>query len=187
MAQQLLKLLIQVDVELREKAGQRVRPDDYQSVDSLAPEMVVDCLKSQAAKGIGRQFRGFSKRAETKATTRDDDETLLEETETTIFGAYQLISKIGQGGMGSVWLAEQQEPIRRQVALKVIKTGTGSREILSRFEAERQALAMMNHPNIARILDAGISDRGQPFFAMELPGPAWATLQAVMMPPVNWK
>jgi serine/threonine protein kinase/WD40 repeat protein len=83
-------------------------------------------------------------------------------------GPYRVREKIGEGGMGIVYVAEQSEPMRRKVALKVIKPGMNSREVLARFESERQALAVMEHPNIAQILDAGISDSGQPYFAMEL-------------------
>ncbi len=81
---------------------------------------------------------------------------------------YRLISLIGEGGMGSVWVAEQTEPVRRRVALKLIKPGMDSRQVLSRFEAERQALAAMDHPNIAKILDGGITEQHRPYFAMEL-------------------
>jgi serine/threonine protein kinase len=81
---------------------------------------------------------------------------------------YTLIERIGSGGMGEVWVAEQSQPVKRRVALKLIKEGFGSREVVARFEAERQALALMNHPNIARILDAGTTDDGQPYFVMEL-------------------
>lgn len=83
-------------------------------------------------------------------------------------GPFRLLQALGKGGMGEVWMAEQSEPVKRRVALKVIKRGIASKEILTRFEAERQALAMMNHPNIARILDAGTTPDGQPYFAMEL-------------------
>jgi tetratricopeptide (TPR) repeat protein len=83
-------------------------------------------------------------------------------------GKYKLIEEIGQGGMGSVFMAQQQEPVKRLVAVKVIKAGMDSRAVLARFEAERQALAMMDHPNIARVLDAGTTDGGRPFFVMEL-------------------
>jgi uncharacterized delta-60 repeat protein len=85
-----------------------------------------------------------------------------------MIGRYKLIEPLGEGGFGSVWRAEQSEPIRREVALKVIKAGMDSREIIARFEAERQALALMDHPNIAAVLDAGTTDSGRPFFAMEL-------------------
>jgi serine/threonine protein kinase len=83
-------------------------------------------------------------------------------------GNYKLLQKIGEGGMGTVWLAEQQQPVRRRVALKIIKPGLNSKQVIARFEAERQALAMMDHPCIARILDAGTNEDGQPYFAMEL-------------------
>ena len=82
-------------------------------------------------------------------------------------GPYRILSLIGQGGMGSVLLAQQIEPVRRHVAVKVIKSSSPSSEVLARFDAERQALAMMDHPNIARVLDAGITNSGQPYFAME--------------------
>jgi eukaryotic-like serine/threonine-protein kinase len=83
-------------------------------------------------------------------------------------GKYKLIEEIGAGGMGSVFMAQQTEPVRRAVAVKVIKAGMDSRAVLARFEAERQALALMDHPNIAKVLDAGTTDGGRPFFVMEL-------------------
>jgi tetratricopeptide (TPR) repeat protein len=83
-------------------------------------------------------------------------------------GKYKLIEEIGAGGMGSVFMALQTEPVKRAVAVKVIKAGMDSKEVLARFEAERQALAMMDHPHIARVLDAGTTDGGRPFFVMEL-------------------
>jgi serine/threonine protein kinase/tetratricopeptide (TPR) repeat protein len=85
-----------------------------------------------------------------------------------IAGRYTLVEKIGEGGMGEVWVARQTEPVKRQVALKLIKTGMDSRAVLARFEQERQALALMDHPNIARVLDGGMTPTGQPFFVMEL-------------------
>jgi WD40 repeat protein/tRNA A-37 threonylcarbamoyl transferase component Bud32 len=83
-------------------------------------------------------------------------------------GRYKLLQRIGEGGFGEVWMAEQREPIRRRVALKIIKPGMDSRQVIARFEAERQALAMMDHPNIAKVLDAGVTDAGRPYFVMEL-------------------
>jgi eukaryotic-like serine/threonine-protein kinase len=86
----------------------------------------------------------------------------------TLIGPYKLLRSIGAGGMGMVWIAEQQVPLRREVALKIIKPGMDSGEVIARFEAERQALAMMDHPNIAKVLDAGTTATGRPFFVMEL-------------------
>jgi eukaryotic-like serine/threonine-protein kinase len=83
-------------------------------------------------------------------------------------GPYKLLQKIGEGGCGTVYMAEQEEPVRRRVALKVIKLGMDTKEVVARFEAERQALALMDHPNIARVLDAGATDAGRPYFVMEL-------------------
>src|SRR5579884_2655471 len=81
--------------------------------------------------------------------------------------SYELRAQIGEGGCGVVFLAEQSGPIRRQVALKVVKPGMDTRQVIARFEAERQALALLEHPNIAKIFDAGASESGRPFFAME--------------------
>jgi WD40 repeat protein/serine/threonine protein kinase len=83
-------------------------------------------------------------------------------------GRYKLLQKIGEGGCGIVYMAEQEEPVRRRVALKVIKLGMDTKSVIARFEAERQALAMMEHPNIARVLDAGATETGRPYFVMEL-------------------
>src|SRR6516165_11546010 len=90
------------------------------------------------------------------------------ETPGTRIGPYKLLQEIGEGGMGSVWMAEQHEPVRRLVALKVIKAGMDSAQVVARFEAERQALALMDHPNIAKVLDGGSTASGRPYFVMEL-------------------
>jgi len=86
----------------------------------------------------------------------------------TLIGPYKLMEQIGEGGMGLVFVAEQQHPLRRKVAVKVIKPGLDTRYVVARFEAERQALALMDHPNIARVFDAGATDSGRPYFVMEL-------------------
>jgi len=85
----------------------------------------------------------------------------------TVIGRYQLVQRIGEGGMGEVWLAEQKEPVRRRVALKVVKAGMNTREVMARFESERQALALMDHPAIAKVFDAGSTPQGAPYFVME--------------------
>jgi serine/threonine protein kinase len=86
----------------------------------------------------------------------------------TVIGPYKLLEQIGEGGMSSVWLAQQTEPVKRLVAVKLIKAGMDSRQVIARFGAERQALALMDHANIARILDAGATGAGRPYFVMDL-------------------
>jgi serine/threonine protein kinase/Tfp pilus assembly protein PilF len=92
----------------------------------------------------------------------------LSEGPGTKIGRYKLLQQIGEGGFGVVYMAEQEKPIRRRVALKIIKLGMDTKRVIARFEAERQALAMMGHPNIAKVLDAGATDTGRPYFVMEL-------------------
>src|SRR5262249_34071836 len=96
------------------------------------------------------------------------DVPAIREAPGAIIGPYELLQQLGEGGMGVVFMAEQQEPIRRYVALKIIKPGMDTRQVIARFEAERQALAVMDHPNIARVLDAGTTESGRPYFVMEL-------------------
>jgi serine/threonine protein kinase len=112
----------------------------------------------------------------------DPDDAGLDEGEGTTIGRYKLLQKIGEGGFGVVYMAEQEEPVRRRVALKVIKQGMDTREVIARFEAERQALALMDHPNIAKIFDGGTTSSvesqisnfkseitsGWPYLVMEL-------------------
>src|SRR5262249_41092561 len=86
----------------------------------------------------------------------------------TVIGPYKLLEQIGEGGFGVVFMAEQTRPVRRKVALKVLKPGMDSRQVVARFEAERQALAIMDHPNIARVFDGGATPSGRPYFVMEL-------------------
>jgi eukaryotic-like serine/threonine-protein kinase len=92
----------------------------------------------------------------------------VDEAPGTVIGSYKLLEQIGEGGMGVVFMAEQTRAVRRRVALKVIKPGMDTRQVIARFEAERQALALMEHPNIARVLDAGTTDSARPYFVMEL-------------------
>jgi serine/threonine protein kinase/Flp pilus assembly protein TadD len=91
-----------------------------------------------------------------------------DEAASTFIGRYKLLEKIGEGGFGEVWMAEQKEPVKRRVALKIIKLGMDTKQVVARFEAERQALALMDHPNIAKVFDAGATDPGRPYFVMEL-------------------
>ena len=102
------------------------------------------------------------------AVPDDVNETKVDDRIGTRIGVYKLLQKIGEGGCGVVYMAEQDQPVRRRVALKVIKLGMDTKNVIARFSAERQALALMDHPNIARVLDAGATDTGQPYFVMEL-------------------
>jgi eukaryotic-like serine/threonine-protein kinase len=96
------------------------------------------------------------------------DEVPISEGPGTVIGPYKLLQKIGEGGFGVVCMAEQEKPVRRMVALKIIKPGMDTAQVIARFESERQALALMDHPNIAKVLDAGATDSGRPYFVMEL-------------------
>jgi serine/threonine protein kinase len=110
-------------------------------------------------------------RNSTLTAERADPASRAETAAPESIGRFRILQTLGEGGMGIVYLAEQSEPIRRRVALKVIKPGMDSREVLARFAAERQALALMNHPGVAKIFDAGLTEEGRPFFVMEyVPG-----------------
>src|SRR5207344_280019 len=114
------------------------------------------CLILGAFDSLAGAEESGTQTLETATAPGDDD-----------FGRYQIIRPLGEGGMGTVYLAEQREPIRRLVALKVIKLGMDTSQVLARFANERQALAIMDHPNIARIFDAGATPKGRPYFVME--------------------
>jgi serine/threonine-protein kinase len=100
--------------------------------------------------------------------TETGDAPPLTEGPGTLVGPFKLLEPIGEGGMGVVYMAEQSRPVRRKVALKIIKPGMDTKQVIARFEAERQALALMDHPNIARVLEAGTTESGRPYFVMEL-------------------
>ena len=101
------------------------------------------------------------------ATVKLDLSDAADETVGQTIGRYKLMERLGEGGCGVVYVAEQTEPMRRRVALKVIKLGMDTKAVVARFEAERQALAMMDHPNIAKVLDAGTTETGRPYFVMQ--------------------
>jgi eukaryotic-like serine/threonine-protein kinase len=119
----------------------------------------------QLLQAHGRQGSIDERRA--RAPAAPVGESLLEGPGTMI-GPYRLLQQIGEGGFGIGYMAEQTQPVRRKVALKIIKPGMDTRRVIERFEAERQALALMDHPNIARVFDGGATVAGRPFFAMEL-------------------
>ena len=104
----------------------------------------------------------------TEITPSPLDETPVTEGPGTVIGRYKLLEQIGEGGCGVVYVAEQKVPVKRRVALKIIKLGMDTRQVVARFQAERQALALMDHPNIAKVLDGGTTKSGRPYFVMEL-------------------
>ena len=106
--------------------------------------------------------------AHERAQQRADEDVPAPDGPGAVIGRYKLLQEIGEGGFGVVFLAEQQKPVRRRVALKIIKIGMDTKQVIARFEAERQALAILDHPNIAKVLDAGTTATGRPFFVMEL-------------------
>ncbi len=128
------------------------------------------CLLRQ---GMESEAAGSSDRPEPEATGAPNELTPFEsrpilEGPGSRIGPYRLLQKIGEGGMGVVYMAEQEKPVRRRVALKIIKPGMDTGQVIARFEAERQALALMDHQHIAKVLDAGATDTGRPYFVMEL-------------------
>src|SRR5688572_20813908 len=127
--------------------------------DSHLKEQVLSLLRAEADEGDS----DFLKRTPLIRST-----ALITEKPGDKIGRYKLLQQLGEGGYGVVYMAEQEEPVRRRVALKVIKLGMDTKSVIARFEAERQALALMDHPNIAKVLDAGATDAGRPFFVMEL-------------------
>src|SRR5262245_15238275 len=125
------------------------------------------CPKCLLAGGVGQNLASSGDSITGAATTELLPPLLLEKPGDRI-GRYKLLQQIGEGGCGVVYMADQEEPVRRRVALKVIKLGMDTKQVIARFEAERQALALMDHPNIARVLDAGATETGRPYFVMEL-------------------
>src|SRR6266705_240209 len=123
------------------------------------------CVQCLLGLGLGRAGQKPGEQSHAADTTRLA--TVTEKPGDRI-GRYKLLQQIGEGGFGIVFMAEQLEPVQRKVALKVIKAGMDTREVIARFEAERQALALMDHPNIARVLDGGATEAGRPYFVMEL-------------------
>ena len=151
--QHLLERIIRLEIELTRQNGSQPDGTNYLTAFPEAQTLIeaLACLSDSTIHG-----------------SDDPAFSVATPVQSRHIGPYKLLQQIGEGGMGTVWMAEQREPISRRVALKLIKTGSGSRESIARFEAERQALAMMNHPNIAKVLDAGQTAMNTPYFVMEL-------------------
>jgi serine/threonine protein kinase len=126
---------------------------------------------AESARAVNISERSHAATLDAGGSSGDSDKAThspVAEAPGTQIGRYKLLEEIGEGGFGSVWMAEQREPVQRKVALKIIKLGMDTRQVIARFEAERQALAIMDHPNIAKVLDAGATETGRPYFVMEL-------------------
>ena len=151
----LLMALIEVDVELRGRAGHTVSIHDYQDFEEIDAEFLQIVIDESDQAVLGQ----------TTARATSKKEPVLPND--TVPGC-KLLQLIGVGGMGAVWMADQIEPIRRRVAVKLVRDDKDTKETITRFEAERQALAMMDHQNICKVLDAGTTEKGKPYFVMEL-------------------
>jgi tetratricopeptide (TPR) repeat protein len=133
-------------------------------------QAVEDLLRGQQQAGATAEFPGGDPEATRVVGARREEPSLSpsgDATERLFAGRYRLKEKLGEGGMGQVWVAEQTEPVQRIVALKLIKTGLATPELQARFKQERQTLALMDHPSIARVFDAGVGERGEPYLVME--------------------
>src|SRR5829696_6413660 len=134
----------------RHRAGERPSVDEYATKHPALAEQIRDLFPAMIA-------------MEQPAAAETLDPAPAAERVGAMIGRYKLLERIGEGGFGVVYMAEQVAPVRRRVALKVVKPGMDSRQVLARFEAERQALALMDHENIAKVLDAGATDSGRPY------------------------
>ncbi len=147
-----------LDARCKEDAALRLRVDELLSVEAEAEQFFTEGRLALSLSGSAVPPSWSSSTASDAVPPVPADE----ESVGTRIGRYKLIQKIGEGGCGVVYMAEQEEPVRRRVALKIIKLGMETKSVIARFEAERQALAMMDHPNIARVFGAGATDRGSP-------------------------
>jgi len=157
--------LFNAAVELTDPAQRAAFLDAACGGDPILRAEIEDLLRHDNAAG---DFLSAPAVAPDATSGADPTEPPQREPLVTHIGPYKLLEPIGEGGMGTVYMAEQAAPVKRVVALKVIKPGMDSRQVLARFEAERQALALMDHPNIAKVLDAGATEQGRPYFVMEL-------------------
>ena len=156
---ELFKQLLLLNIEYQHQQGQSINAEDYLQRYSQYQPIIREVLQSSCSSQATGESGDVVPTAPNPIRLEKPGETI---------GPYKIMEEIGEGGMGIVFVAEQRKPVRRKVALKIIKPGMDSKEVIARFEAERQALAMMDHPNIAKVLDVGTTDSGRPYFAMEL-------------------
>ena len=151
--------LIEAEFEFRRRREPSLTRGDFLA---RYPEFAADLLASAQTDDVGAQFSGPKERPMQSYESREVEAGVV------IAGRYTLVERLGEGGMGEVWVAKQTEPVKRNVAVKLIKSGMDSRGVVQRFEQERQALALMDHPNIAKVFDGGLTEYRRPFFVMEL-------------------
>jgi serine/threonine protein kinase/WD40 repeat protein len=158
-----------LDEELVFNTARKIESPEARSsyLDQICNDNVALRARVQALLEVHERDASFLKSAP-EAGGDEQSDTSIKEGAGSIIGPYKLLEQIGEGGFGVVFMAEQQRPVRRKVALKVLKPGMDTRRVVARFEAERQALALMEHQNIARVLDAGETGNGRPYFVMEL-------------------
>lgn len=169
----LIAALIDVDFDRRCADGDVPQMDDYDALGPFAVDYVTDLLERNGYSVDGTEVTRTVSSVDvsmtrTKLSSKDATACDNGDTAPARIGPYSLVRQIGKGGMGSVWLAKQEEPVRRTVAIKLIRADIDPEGAIARFDAERAAIAMMDHPNIARILDAGKTDDGTPYFVMEM-------------------
>jgi eukaryotic-like serine/threonine-protein kinase len=162
---QLLMRLVEIDIELRKRSNLSVSSKDYEILGNQATEHALVMLNA-----FGEATNSPIDLFKNRLNTDETGTTPLQHASPSKnhIGPYKLLQQIGSGGMGTVWMAAQEKPVRRRVALKLIRGELNAKETIARFEAERQALAMMDHQNIAKVFDAGTTDEGNPYFVMEL-------------------
>ena len=160
----LIEQLLKIDISYRRRREEDVQPTAYKKFG----EDVFQVARSILASGEDSSQLSLESELSINEVSQATTAPKGLVTKSQMIGPYKLLQKIGEGGMGTVWMAEQAKPVRRRVAIKLIKSELASKEVIARFEAERQALAIMDHPNIARVLDAGTTETGIPYFVMEL-------------------
>ncbi|MEZ6120132.1 MAG: serine/threonine-protein kinase [Pirellulaceae bacterium] len=172
------RILLPIELECRRRLGETLLAEDYRDYGQFYVQLAKDLLPPDATLVKLDPESDIVISVDTSEKTVDRRSNRIQATETdparittTIpkqIGPYKLLQRIGTGGMGEVWMADQETPVRRRVAVKLIKSGVTDLQVIARFEAERQALAMMDDPNIAKVLDAGTTEDGLPYFVMEL-------------------
>nr|WP_143547803.1 serine/threonine-protein kinase [Rhodopirellula sp. SM50] len=160
------------DIELRQRV-EKLLDARAADRDNVLQRATADSMSGRSSfswdgADLGETSQSHPEAVEDDQTRHDAIRGLIDVSTHPMIGNYRLLEELGHGGMGTVYMAQQTKPVKRQVALKVIKPGMDSKEVIARFEAERQALAMMDHPHIARVLDGGTTDEGRPYFVMEL-------------------